>query len=140
VPTIRDYLPKSYNLPRWAYRIVIETIRGYDDMVRAMKDVEYDEIFSGAGPVVMMSKNRGVSRPTESKTIRIIKRNKEFEQKTKAIEQALIYFEQCDRDVILNNIKYQAPLRYPWETERNSTLGRRKRILVLMVAENLGLV
>lgn len=138
---MRNYIPKDCVLPRWKYQAVLSLVRGYDDMIKAVKEAEYDVIYSGLSATFSEANSqgrRGASRPTENKVISLEKCNGEYWHIIRAIEHALTRFEQCDREVILNNIKHDKPLRYPWEIERNSTLQRRKKAFIYMVAENLG--
>jgi len=123
--------------------MVLETVRGYDDMVKAMKETEYEEIHSGLSAKVSeigSQGRRGASRPTEEKALRIMRRNAEYEKQTKAVEQALIHFPKEIRNIIMNNIVHGVPLKWDWQGERDSSLGRKKRAFVILVAQNLGLI
>ena len=163
---MRDYLPKEYSLPRWIYKIVLETVRGYGDMVQKMKDNTYDVVYSTPGRDYYQDKKSGgsnntgirpmagmehmpaplyrsagkINRPTEDKALKIAATNEEYGRLTKAVEQAMTCMKEDERNIILNNIINDAPLKWMWAKGRSRTLRRKKREFIFMVAENLNLL
>jgi hypothetical protein len=162
---MRGYVPKSCNLPRWAYKIVLETVRGYDDMIRQMKENEYEILHStpsaihfqggdskfaqnGVKPITGMENASAphyrsvghISRPTEDKAFKIMNVNKQRERMTRAVEQAMICFPEDEREIILNHINRDAPLHRDGIKGADRTMERRKQGFIYLVAQNLNLI
>lgn len=126
---MRDYLPKTYSLPKAVYYQALYAVRDYDRL-RA----EYDDILhASAAPPDGLPHGSGSGQPVMDKAIRL----NAISAKLTAIERALSCIPPEYRRGVLDNVRYQAP--YPYVACYRTWSTYRRRFL-FGVAKNLRLL
>ena len=126
---MRDYLPKTYSLPKAVYYQALYAVRDYDRL-RA----EYDDILhASAAPPDGLPHGSGSGQPVTDKAIRL----NAISTKLTAIERALNTIPPEYRRGVLDNVRYQSP--YPY-TAGYATWSRWRRRFLWLAAKYLRLL
>lgn len=126
---MRDYLPKTYSLPKAVYYQALYAVRDYDRL-RA----EYDDILhASAAPPDGLPHGSGSGQPVADKAIRL----NAISTKLMAIERALNGIPPEYRRGVLDNVRYGAP--YPY-TASYPTWSRWRRRFLWLAAKYLRLL
>lgn len=126
---MRDYLPKTYSLPKAVYYQALYAVRDYDRL-RA----EYDDILhASAAPPDGLPHGSGSGQPVMDKALRL----NAISTKLTAIERALSGIPPEYRRGVLDNVRYQAP--YPY-TASYPTWSRWRRRFLWLAAKYLRLL
>lgn len=92
---MRNYTPVSWN--RWIYTQALSVFRGYDDMVKAIKEIERDVIY---GQPATGTGGGGIARPTESRALELANKKAEYERQIRAVDRALSHFDKADQRML----------------------------------------
>lgn len=126
---MRDYIPKTYSLPKAVYYQALYAVRDYDRL-RA----EYDDILhASAAPPDGLPHGSGSGQPVADKAIRL----NAISTKLTAIERALNGIPPEYRRGVLDNVRYGAP--YPY-TASYPTWSRWRRRFLWLAAKYLRLL
>lgn len=126
---MRDYIPKTYSLPKAVYYQALYAVRDYDRL-RA----EYDDILhASAAPPDGLPHGSGSGQPVADKALRL----NAISTKLTAIERALSGIPPEYRRGVLDNVRYGAP--YPY-TASYPTWSRWRRRFLWLAAKYLRLL